>query len=183
MGQLHYSPALGAMAKCTTPDNCPFAHWNTDAMKRMAPITLKGTPEVLKHSYIGIRVLPEAVAPALNQLRTAMAPELFNLIMEKKIERDSEGHYHMSIVRPPEFRKFKKAGLSFGDLSTSLDFELLGVGTASNSSSQTWYAIAQSRTIDDWRSDLALPTLDLHITLGFTAKDIHDVPKGRETLV
>ena len=182
MSYLHYSPNLGAMARCTTPENCPFAHWDTDAMKSMAPVSLTGFPKVLKNSYLGCELRPETIAPALNQLKTAMAPELFELITRKKAERDGVDKYHMTVVAPAEYRR-----LSSRERVTppqeGLRFDLLGVGTASNSKTQTWYAVAQSPIIDRWRRELGLPKQDLHVTLGFTSSDVHGVPKDLNTLV
>lgn len=183
MGYLHYSPSLGAMARCTTPENCPFAHWDTDAMKTMAPISLMGTPKVLKNSYMGVELRPEAVAPAMNQLKTAMAPELFELIVRKKAERDGLDKYHMTVISPAEYRRLRNTGKRITTPDSGLRFELIGVGTASNSKTQAWYGVAQSPIVDRWRSELGLPKHDLHVTLGFTSSDVHGVPKDASTLV
>lgn len=183
MGYLHYSPSLGAMARCTAPEKCPFAHWDTDAMKKMAPVSLASTPELMKNSFLGTPLLPQSVAPALNQLRSAMAPELFNLITRMKAERDGADKYHMTVIRPPEYRKLSVEGKKPKSPKEPLLFELLGVGTASNSKSQAWFGVIRSPMIDDWRRTLGLPQHDLHVTLGFTAVDIHNVPKGLSTLV
>jgi hypothetical protein len=183
MGSLHFSPALGTMARCTTPENCPFSHWDTDAMKSMAPVVLSGKPKILKKAYAGIELRPENLAPALNQLKSAMAPELFDLIVRKKAERDGVDKYHMTVVTPPEYRRLTARGEELVLPEESVRFDVLGVGTASNSKTQTWYAVVQSPVIDRWRLKLSLPKHDLHVTLGFTAADVHGVPKDLSTLV
>ena len=183
MGYLHYSPSLGTMARCTTPDKCPFSHWDTEAMKRMAPITLSGKPEIIQKAYVGLFVKPESIAPALNQLRTAMDPDLFDLVTRNKAKRDNGDNYHMTLVGWREYKKLKADGKNIDVLDKGFHFNLIGVGTVSNSTTQTWYAIAQSVAIDNWRNELGLPRHDLHITLGFTSADIHGVPKNHTTLV
>ncbi len=182
MGKLHYSPSLGRLSRCTS-DKCPFEHFDSENMKKMSPVMLTGKPHILKNSYQGIRVTPQAIAPALNQLRSAMSPKLFSDIIEKRVTRDGgDDHYHVTTLRPREFRQLKKE-----DKPVTTDklfhFELLGVGTVSNEQTQTWYAVATSGALDQYRYSLGLPKLDYHVTLGFTISDIHDLPKGPSTLI
>ncbi len=180
--KLHYSPNLGRLAKCSS-DNCAFdEHFDTETMKRMSPVQLRGFPKVLKNSYLGISVEPAALAPALNQLKSAMTPKLFQQITQKKRERDGADAFHLTVITPPEFRKLKAENrLAFPDKPFTL--ELLGVGTASNEKSQSWFAVARSVTLDHYRYSLGLPRHDFHVTLGFTVADVHGVPKNETTLV
>lgn len=183
MGYFHFSPSLGTMARCTTPENCPFGHWNTDAVKPMAPISLSGYPKLLKNSYMGIELRPETVAPAMNQLKSGMTPDLFERIVRQKAERDGLDKYHMTVISPREYRELMNDGREIAIPEAGFDFSLLGVGTASNSKTQAWYGVAQSPVIQRWRRELQLPVHDLHVTLGFTGTDIHGVVKDSTTLV
>jgi len=182
MAKLHYSPSLGRLSRCTS-DNCPFEHFDAENMKRMAPVMLMGSPSVMKNSFQGIRVLPQAIAPALNQLRSAMSPKLFENIIQNRVNRDgASDHYHVTTIRPNEFRALKREGKSL-EVTKPFHFELKGVGTVSNEKTQVWYAVADSVSLDQYRYSLGLPRLDYHVTLGFTVSDIHDLPKGEKTLI
>lgn len=181
MPKMHYSPNLGKLARCTS-DKCPFEHFDPEAMKRMAPVEAFGSAKVLKNSYLGVELQPYVIAPALNQLRSAMSPGLFEQILRKKTERDGEDRFHMTIVTPPEFRRLKNENrLKFPEKPFRVQLE--GVGTASNEGSQAWFAVARSAPVDHYRYSLGLPHHDLHITLGFTEKDVHGVVKDETTLL
>lgn len=183
MTKLHYSPGLGRLAKCTAK-NCPYGHFDSELMKPMAPINLVGAPKILKSSYQALEVRPDAMAPALNQLRSAMSPDLFSHVVKRKAERDEEESYHLTILDPKEFRKLKNEGrLDELQREKPFHFELLGVGTAANDRSQTWFAVARSVAIDHYRYKLGLPRKDLHVTLGFTESDVHGVRKDESTLL
>lgn len=183
MTKLHYSPVLGTMARCTSPERCRFSHWDPEAVKPMAPIEVAGYPRVLKNSYVGVELRPEVLAPALNQLRSGMASELFELITNKKAERDGEDRYHATFIAPKEFRELRKRKEFLVPRGDAFNLSLIGVGTASNSKSQAWYAVVRSEAASGWRRQLQLPKLDFHVTLGFTDGDVHNVPKDETTLV
>jgi hypothetical protein len=181
MSKLHYSPQLGRLARCTS-DKCPYEHFDPDTMKRMAPVEAMGAAKLLKNSYLGVELLPYVIAPALNQLRSAMSPGLFDQIVRKKAERDGEDHFHMTVITPPEYRRLMNEK-RFELPSKAFRVQLEGVGTASNERSQTWFAVAHSTAVDHYRYSLGLPRHDLHITLGFTEKDVHGVKKDASTLL
>lgn len=181
MSKLHYSPQLGKLARCTS-DKCPYEHFDSDSMKRMAPVEANGFPKVLKNSYLAVELQPYVIAPALNQLRSAMSDGLFDRIVRKKAERDGADKFHMTVLAPQEFRRLKNEGrLELPEKPFRL--QLAGVGTASDDRSQTWFAVARSVAVDHYRYGLGLPRHDLHITLGFTEKDVHGVKKDESTLL
>jgi len=181
VSKLHFSPNLGRLAKCTS-DKCPYEHFDPEQMKRMAPSVLRGSIKLLKNSYEGISFSPEALAPAMNQLRSAMSPRLFEQIVRKKAERDGVDKYHLTVVTPPELRKLKATN-RLRETAQPFTVEILGVGTASDQSSQAWFAVASSRELDQHRYSMGLPKHDFHITLGFLEKDVHGVKKDETTLL
>lgn len=181
MSKLHFSPSLGRLSRCTA-EHCPFDHFDSETMKRMAPVHGVGRISVLKHSYMGIALRPELLAPALNQLRSAMSPRLFEHITRKLQERNGAGQFHITVVSPREFRRLKNQGIAVSS-QENFSFEILGVGSASNEKSQSWHAVVESPLLNRYRHELNLPRKDFHITLGFTVDDVHDAPKGPSTLL
>lgn len=181
MKTLHYSPNLGKLAKCSNPEKCPYGHWIEENMKRMNPVLASNRIQVMKNSYAALNISPTVIAPALNQLRSAMTDDLFTHVSAMKAQRDGEEKYHLTVLSPKEFREFKKAKLELPE--KAFDFEVLGVGTAANEKSQTWFAVAKSASIDEWRASLGLGSHHLHVTLGFTVTDVHGVDKSSRTLL
>eukprot|EP00767_Chilomastix_cuspidata_P004822 gnl/Chilomastix_cuspidata/4995.p1 GENE.gnl/Chilomastix_cuspidata/4995~~gnl/Chilomastix_cuspidata/4995.p1 ORF type:complete len:871 (-),score=307.42 gnl/Chilomastix_cuspidata/4995:2116-4614(-) len=60
---------------------------------------------------------------------------------------------------------------------------LLGVGRAGAGAQSVYFLVAPSREWNEVRARSALAAKDFHVTLGWTASDIHDVPKGVSALV
>lgn len=152
-----------------------------------APLAAQGELELLKWSYLGIVVDPEAVAP-LNRSLEVMLGEEFLAAKANRDERDGAGHYHMTVVTPAEYRPLrrarKKSGKGLGLPQHPFGFEIVGVGAAATEDSRAWFALCRSEALQDLRSALELPPHDLHITLAFGAGgDVHGVSKGTDSLI
>ncbi len=181
MSRIHYSPKLGRLSKCVS-EKCPFGHYNVENLRRIEPISLTGTPEILKNSYSGVIVPSEKVEPVLRQLREAMTPDLYDFVVGNKDVRDGIGNYHVTTVTPSELRGLSRDGKS-AEVERKFSYEILGLGTASNEKSSAWFAVVRSIPLQHYRASLGLPEKDLHITVGFTNGDVHDKPKGLSSLI
>jgi len=151
------------------------------------PLTVSGTAKVLKGSYAALSVDAAALQPLDSQLRTVLKGDFEELKSYRDL-RDGEDSYHMTIIEPREFRKvareLKQAGDKLQLPKSPMRFAVYGIGTAESESSQSWFAVCRSQTVDSWRKALGLPAKDLHITLAFGAEgDVHGVPKGIDSLI
>lgn len=145
-----------------------------------------GPVSVLKRSYVGAVVDSEILDP-MN--RALLAHRGFDFIEAKNNRdlRDGQGKYHMTILDPKEFRSVSNSLKLEGktlDLPEKVNFTLLGVGTANNQKSRSWFAVAESVEVNEWRAGLGLPNRDLHITLAFEkGGDVHNVDKSANSLI
>lgn len=145
-----------------------------------------GPVSVLKRSYVGA-VVDSKILDPMN--RALLAHVGFDFVEAKHNhdQRDGVGCYHMTILTPQEFRtvsnSLKLEGKTL-DLPEKVNFTLLGVGTANNQKSRSWFAVAESVEVNEWRAGLGLPNRDLHITLAFEkGGDVHNVDKSANSLI
>lgn len=88
--------------------------------------------------------------------------------------------FHITVLNSEELKQ-----LSF--LDKTIDFEnveevrlnVIGLGINCN----CYYLVVLSRQLDDMRVSLSLPSKDFHITVGFLQNDVHNIPKGLDTIV
>jgi len=132
--------------------------------------------------YLGFSVNNEAVRPSLEALAAMVPVSTFKRITKRRDERDGEGHYHMTVISPSDYRKLRKAGVEVNK-SKSFDFTVKGVGTQRNDESQSWFAVVESPEAQEYRRSLGLDPHDFHVTLGFTHKDVHGLRKDLSTLI
>ena len=159
---------------------------NTSAVNNHSPRSSSGYAEVLKYSYVAVSVDPSAME-SLNRSLEGILGENFATLKANRDDRDGF-RYHMTVMRPKEFRTLKKELKAHCQVITipseACDFEILGIGSAKSDLSETWFAVCRSEVVDAWRNAQGLAPLDLHITLAFGAGgDVHGVSKGVETLL
>ena len=97
----------------------------------------------------------------------------------KQIERD-RGHYHLTIVSPPEYEALSAELVSELE-GEMVDYVLGEIGGAEFDEKGTYYVIVNSPHVAYLRERATLPHRDLHVTLAFRDEDIHDVSKGANT--
>lgn len=141
------------------------------------------TPTILKHSYVGGEVPSEHLHKYEEELISLKIPNM-DVYMKNRLERD-RGGYHVTFIRPVEFRRLKKEGRFPLTLPESVNFNFVGVGSVKDEERdlQAWYVVLESPEIDSWRSELGLPPHGLHITLAFKNSDIHNQVKDKTTLL
>lgn len=98
---------------------------------------------------------------------------------------------HVTVVGPPEFRMLLQDGM-FAERADLLEFlkrhlersqfTARGVGMTSEDDCTAYFAVLDWPAAQHCRAKLGLPHEDLHITLGFTNFDIHNVDKSIRTL-
>lgn len=163
-------------------------------IKRNAPvnvglpqISFSGTVKPMKWgSYFGASVNGELLYQHIEAWGKLVGEKRAKL-EENKEQRDGGVAFHITTVRPHELKRIPKPLRDElkGELSKdfkNFSFLLKGVGVARNDEGETWFIVVQSQDIQDWRKSLGLAEIDLHITIGFDPKDIHDVSKGADTL-
>jgi len=104
--------------------------------------------------------------------------------------------YHITIIhnsqlelmkQRPEFKDMKEDQFISKVLQAFQQVEDnwtdLGLGTAKDKSNQAWYRIVQWDSANKVRESLGLSSTDLHITVGFSGSDVHNVKKDISTLV
>lgn len=151
------------------------------------PVPAVGAAEFLKFSYAALSVDPSALAGANSQLKVILGEDYAGLKANRDA-RDGADSYHLTILGPRELRQLNRALKGTGKRielpAGPIGFEILGIGSAANERSRSWFAVCRSEAVAAWRSALELPDHDLHITLAFGAGgDVHGEPKGISSLI
>ncbi len=179
---LHYSPKLQRMTKCSTPERCRFDPYRAELGGQFESFEAAGAPNVLKNSYMGISVAPEAFTPALALLKRIMGQQAFEQALSERIARNQGDKLHVTILTPQEFRELKKADVEI-TAPKNFDFQVTGLGAVTREAKSTWFALVTSDAIQNWRASYGLPPHDLHVTLAFIGGDIHGCKKDSSTLI
>lgn len=123
-----------------------------------------------------------ALAYTSPELSEAMITMSEKVPLENRIYktlRDGYHKFHVTVLSPAETRKHKKT-----TFATKTKPTVVGLGHTVKDGAPSWYAVVEWEEATEFRSELNLPIRDFHCTLGFgPTGDVHEVPKGRETLV
>lgn len=133
--------------------------------------------------YWGAHVDIELVEKYLSALKKSIGTEEFEKCIEAKRQRDGDGQYHVTAVRPGEidqehFEEVRK------QCNKKINLICRGIGMVrreGENPSVAYYVIVSSPEIDSLRAAFGLPKHTLHITLGFYPEDVHGVNKDQET--
>tara|TARA_R110000772_G_scaffold43995_1_gene101181 strand:+ start:8039 stop:8524 length:486 start_codon:yes stop_codon:yes gene_type:complete len=145
--------------------------------------------DVLGNNYLGLKFTENELSPFLSDLYEIVDNDNhYDTLTENQKRRDRrDGHdYHSTLISVMDYNKLsQQMGAEFQkrvDIMFSLeitDLILKGVGTAERAGNQTYFVVLESPTLDECRSALGLPKIDLHITLGFNRKDVFGVRKDQ----
>jgi hypothetical protein len=104
--------------------------------------------------------------------------QLFAGLIDQIVKREGE-------KLPKNFNQNKALQLLYvlSELVTVEDFRVLGVGRVQQDNEETYFRVVEWESANRFLETLSLPRKDLHITLGFKNKDIHNVPKNETTLL
>lgn len=129
--------------------------------------------------YVGINVgvmSHDVNGTTLNDLlKTAMTdiPD-FAECNKRLLERNS-GKYHITVFSVMEWGQHKVDVDVIGSSYDASIFEYRGIGSISKDDKITYFIVVDSDAINAERTNAGYPSKELHITIGFTHKDLfHD---------
>lgn len=131
------------------------------------------------HTYLGIQVETKIVEKHLKVLKYTIGKSEFAKFSKNLKNRDGS-IFHLTVVSPIEFAKLAKKKHKLL-INKTVFYALTGLGNQSRNTNRIYYATARSPQGEYLREQIGLPKKDLHITLGFNAEDIHDIPKDENT--
>ncbi len=116
----------------------------------------------------------------LEQLKNRVGIDKYNLLTSNQQKRDNNT-YHITILGPQELKKLNK------QIETPFfktDPKLIGLGSVNEGmENQAYFIVVDWGEVQKYRNWLGLNNRDLHITIGFTVKDINNVKKDKSTLI
>ena len=141
--------------------------------------------DTLSNNYLGIKIEPGLVGSFLDQLKTVLSEEEYEVYTKNQQNRD-HGSHHITVINVMDYNKLsKEIGLSnfIENLEDILkypidDIKMLGLGTAQKNENRAYFVVCQSDKLDAIRTRFDLPKQDFHITLGFKWKDVFGVRKN-----
>jgi 2H phosphodiesterase-like protein len=166
---------------CTTSKIQDSGKGTGKAHPQTINITLQQLTDNTGLTYFAGLVAKEDLTPYLTHLADILKND-FVTYRQGQQTRD-HNQFHITIVNPYEYKDLgeKQANLLKSDIE--LSFNLLGLGTASNEKSQTYFVVAASNEGQKLRAALGLNAKDFHVTLGFKPQDVYGVSKNIESLI
>jgi hypothetical protein len=106
--------------------------------------------------------------------------------VQRKLKRDS-GCYHVTLINAAQWGALTKRELNeeiFQKLEgKEISFESFGIGLAEKEGNKAYFVILENNDITKLRESYGLQSHDFHMTLAFNEKDVHGVPKNKDTCV
>ena len=141
--------------------------------------------DTLGNNYLGIKVPNTIVDVYLDQLKTILSKEDFEIYTSNQQKRD-RSQFHITVINVIDYNRLsKEMGIDkfVNSLEPVFDFEiddlkLLGIGRSQRNENTAFYVVCQSDKLDTIRDSYGLSKHDFHITLGFKWKDVHGVRKN-----
>lgn len=92
------------------------------------------------------------------------------------------GEYHVTLIDSNEFQ-FCSALTVLELIGIEVEINVLGLGKAAKGGAICFFLVCESVELAALRGVMKLPPKDFHITLGFSDQDLHQVSKGRSSLI
>ena len=106
--------------------------------------------------------------------------------VDRKLKRD-KGCYHVTLFSAAHWGSLTKRELANEILEQlsgkEVSFLSHGIGKAEKDEHYAHFVILENQEINNLRAKYNLPPNDFHMTLAFNEKDVHGVPKNKETCV
>lgn len=131
--------------------------------------------------YYGCHMDKNDVRPYLDQIREIVGEEKAAAMGKDKAARDRGYVYHTTVIRPQETKAVQ--GLEKFPESFDMDFVGLGRVDSDDGKNEAWFLVVNSPDAQKFRESVGLPPHDLHVTLAFLGKDVHNKSKGQESLI
>lgn len=140
-----------------------------ERMERLMKLAEENTKAYYTKGYLGVPV----EKPTLSAEEQAALPP--NLI--------DRGEYHITLISPPEMRALNKARNMVWDTHDTYLIsgapKYRGLGKVTQGTNSAYFIVVDWPGAQEMRARWGLPPKDLHVTIGFTEKDILDVPKNK----
>ena len=133
-------------------------------------------------AYLGIHIPESALLPALKLMRGFLQEPEYGQFRLAQNSRDNGG-FHMTIFDPAEFASRRNPDLENYINQTFLWLRLIGLGKQSNGSDDCYFCVIECEGAQKIRRNCGLGNRDMHATLGFNSIDLHNVPKGTNTMI
>jgi hypothetical protein len=148
--------------------------------------TIIGKCEILKdkigQSYLAVDIGEEQYS----SFAQFMLSNNFHQDVERKLTRD-KGCYHVTLINAAQWGDLTKRELADEVLQSlngkELSFICHGIGRAEKEGHNAHFVILENQEINQFRAKYNLKPHDFHMTLAFNEKDVHGVPKNKETCV
>lgn len=133
-------------------------------------------------SYLAIDVKEEHYSIFAN----FMLSNNFHDDVQRKLVRD-KNCYHVTLINAAQWGSLTKRELADEVLQQlhgkEFSFTCHGVGKAEKDEHSAHFAILENEELNQFRAKYDLKPHDFHMTLAFNEKDVHGVPKNKETCV
>jgi len=96
----------------------------------------------------------------------------------RNLLKRNAGEYHITVFNVMEWNKGRIHGDVIGELVRTPDFRYLGVGSISDGERTTYFIPVESAILDSIRESYGYEKRHMHITIGFTSKDLFHAPKN-----
>ena len=136
--------------------------------------------DIFNNKYIGLDIKLNATdinGLSLNNLLNIASNKIinFNNCNDKLLIRNNN-KYHITIFNVAEYNKNKKIDKFIGLTINNIEF--LGIGSINKKDKETYFIVVKINILQSLRKTLNLKSKDLHITIGFTDKDLFNKSKN-----
>lgn len=141
--------------------------------------------DVNNNDYIGLNI------PSIQVLNKPILTLINNIGYKKTIDclnnvviRNGGYYFHCTVFNVMEFGMIKKQlenNFFQDDIINDIDYNLIfdGIGLGTNDKGdETYFIVCHCKELNDLRIKYNLEPKDLHITIGFTNKDIFNIDKS-----
>lgn len=138
---------------------------------------------------IGVAIEPEQIQQARQDFHSIVGASAHDY-EARKFERDGE-EWHITVSMYSAYGKLTREQKN-ELLGTVYEAQITGIGEHTShdedaegerTPNTVWYATVSSPALTSMMERLGLPARDLHVTLGFTAHDVHGVDKSENTRI
>lgn len=137
---------------------------------------LKLIQDINRNLYLGIDVAltqedsKGTSFESLLQLATKLIPN-FEQLNQKLLARN-DNQYHITVFNTMEFGKHEHLQALNGNLLKDSSITFKGIGSLSQDNMTTYFVVIDSAVLNNLRINENISQKDLHITIGFTHKDL-----------
>ena len=129
--------------------------------------------------FMGYPIDKTKIRPFLIKLKNRVGKDKYDLLVSNQQKRD-DNKYHITILNHIDLKRLEK---QIETPKFKTDPILVGLGVVNEGMDQSYFILVEWEEVNNYRRWMGLEEKDLHITLGFTNKDIIGVKKDKSTLI